>query len=113
MKKEADLIEKAGGIIVRTTNDVVEVYLVHRPRYDDWSVPKGHIDSGEQPVAAALREVAEEAGFHCSVERVLPPYFYTLPGGEQSVVHFFESVPSLFLFILKLKSNYFPNLPPS
>lgn len=91
MKKgKSQLIEKAGGIITRKNGDHIEVYVVHRPRYDDWSVPKGHIDEGEEPVTAALREVAEEAGFHCTVDKRLPPYFYRLPTGEESVIYFFE-----------------------
>lgn len=85
------LTEKAGGIIVRHNNSgETEIYLIHRPRYDDWSVPKGHIDEGEKPLHAAIREAAEETGFHCSVERELPPYFYTTPEGENVVVYFFE-----------------------
>ncbi len=84
------LVEKAGGVIIRENEGKPEVYIVHRPRHDDWSLPKGHIDSGETPVQAALREVTEEVGFHCTVERELPPYIYTMPDGNQSIVHFFE-----------------------
>lgn len=84
------LTEKAGGIIVRDGTQGKEIYLIHRNRYDDWSVPKGHIDEGEAPIQAALREVTEETGMHCSVERPLPPFFYTTPEGEQVVVHYFE-----------------------
>ncbi len=45
----------------------IEVVVVHRPRYDDWSFPKGKLEPGEQEVDAALREVAEEAGLRCSL----------------------------------------------
>ncbi len=85
-----DLIEKAGGLIVRDSDSgEKEIYVVHRGRHNDWSVPKGHIDSGETPVQAAIREVGEETGFHCSIQQQLPPYFYQTPEGQQVVVHFF------------------------
>lgn len=82
--------QKAGGILIRDNNGATEIYVIHRPRYDDWSVPKGHVDDGELPADAALREVAEETGIECSITRELPPYEYQLPSGELSIVHFFE-----------------------
>lgn len=85
------MIEKAGGIITRTNErGEREVYIVHRPRYDDWSLPKGHIDAGESIESTALREAEEETGFRCAVARALPDYEYQLPNGEHAVVHFFE-----------------------
>lgn len=51
----------AGGVAWRPTGDTVEVCLVHRPRHDDWSLPKGKLEPGEHPLLAAVREVAEEA----------------------------------------------------
>ena len=51
----------AGGIVVRDGR----VLLVHRPRYDDWSLPKGKLKVGESWEAAALREVEEETGLRC------------------------------------------------
>lgn len=90
-ENEAEVIEKAGGVIVQKNEaGETEIYLVHRPRYDDWSVPKGKMDEGETPVQAALREVAEETGFHCSVERTLPLFYYTTPDGDHVMVHFYE-----------------------
>ncbi|MGH8867877.1 MAG: NUDIX hydrolase [Actinomycetes bacterium] len=61
------LVEAAGGVLWRSAGDTgsdgpVEVALVHRPRYDDWSIPKGKLDPGEHPLLAALREVEEETG---------------------------------------------------
>lgn len=51
----------AGGVVWRPSADGVRVCLVHRPRYDDWSLPKGKLEPGEHPLVAAVREVAEEA----------------------------------------------------
>ncbi len=56
----------------------LRVLLVHRPRYDDWSWPKGKLDPGEGPVEAAVREVAEETGLRVSLGRDLPTARYAL-----------------------------------
>lgn len=66
-----DPIEAAGGVVWRRdpdTNDI-EVCLVHRPRYDDWTLPKGKLDAGESHEAAAEREVMEETGYRVRVGR--------------------------------------------
>jgi len=57
-------IEAAGGVLWRPALGAagVEVALVHRPKYDDWSLPKGKLEDGEHPLLAAVREVAEETG---------------------------------------------------
>ncbi|MFK3980175.1 NUDIX domain-containing protein [Micromonospora sp. NPDC050397] len=54
-------IRAAGGVVWRPSADGVRVCVVHRPRYDDWSLPKGKLEPGEHPLAAAVREVAEES----------------------------------------------------
>ncbi|MCP3939559.1 MAG: NUDIX hydrolase [Actinomycetia bacterium] len=70
----------SGGVVVRQGNDGPEVLVVHRPRYDDWALPKGHVDPGESWAEAALREVLEEtavcaavAGDPVSVAYMLEP----------------------------------------
>ena len=56
-------IAAAGAVVLRATGKKgAEVLLVHRPKYDDWSFPKGKLDRGEHMLAAAVREVAEETG---------------------------------------------------
>jgi 8-oxo-dGTP diphosphatase len=60
-------VEAAGGLVVRERGDLVEVAVVHRPRYDDWSLPKGKLAPGEDWAAAALREVEEETGLRCEL----------------------------------------------
>ncbi|MBI2410289.1 MAG: NUDIX domain-containing protein [Candidatus Kerfeldbacteria bacterium] len=85
------MIHKAGGIIVRTNPaGEREIYLIHRPRYNDWSLPKGHIEAGETNETAALREIEEETGFRCHMLRMLPPYTYVLPSGEGAEVAMIE-----------------------
>ena len=53
-----------------------QVLLVHRPKYDDWSLPKGKLEPGEHVLAAAIREVAEETGLEVTLGRRLPPVRY-------------------------------------
>ncbi len=63
-------------MIWRSVNEYREVLLVHRPRYDDWSFPKGKLQPGEDHLAAALREVLEETGLICDVGPELPEVRY-------------------------------------
>jgi 8-oxo-(d)GTP phosphatase len=75
---EPALIRAAGGVLWRRDRSgSVEVALVHRPRYDDWSLPKGKLDRGEHVLAAAVREVREETGVWPRLCRPLPNQRYT------------------------------------
>jgi 8-oxo-dGTP diphosphatase len=68
-----EVIEAAGGVIWRASSkQVLEVLLVHRPRYDDWSLPKGKLERGEAPIVGARREVEEETGLICAPGPELP-----------------------------------------
>ena len=62
-------VEAAGGIVYRYRSHEIEVALVHRPRYDDWSLPKGKLEDGETALLAAVREVREETGAVITVGR--------------------------------------------
>jgi 8-oxo-dGTP diphosphatase len=89
-----DLIRAAGGVVTRTTDGDLEVLLVHRPRYDDWSLPKGKLEPGETVEEAALREVQEETGVRCSLgPPVGEPHHYSDRKGRPKVVHFFLMTP--------------------
>ena len=66
----------------------IEVLVVHRPRYEDWSFPKGKAEAGETDEACALREVEEETGLVCSLGDELPSTFYTDSQGRPKRVRY-------------------------
>jgi phosphohistidine phosphatase SixA/ADP-ribose pyrophosphatase YjhB (NUDIX family) len=73
---ESDTIRAAGGVLWRestngTPDPAVEVAIIHRPRYGDWTLPKGKLASGESEVDGAIREVLEETGFRVRLGRAL------------------------------------------
>lgn len=83
-------VRAAGAVLWRSDVDGhTEVAVVHRPRYDDWSLPKGKLDVGETIPLAAVREVAEETGFSCVLSRFLRQVRYPVPtrdGGHAAKV---------------------------
>jgi 8-oxo-(d)GTP phosphatase len=80
------VIPAAGGVVWRRRADgEPEVALVHRPRYDDWSLPKGKLDRGEHVLPAAVREVREETGFSALVGRRGPQVSYPVRNGTKRV----------------------------
>ena len=81
-------VRAAGGVVWRRAADGVEVLLVHRPRYDDWSFPKGKNDPGEGDEACALREVAEETGIVAELGDELPTVTYVDHRGRPKVVRY-------------------------
>jgi 8-oxo-(d)GTP phosphatase len=83
----AKLVRAAGGVVWRLRAGTVEIALVHRPRYDDWSLPKGKLDRGEHPLAAAVREVYEETAVRATPRSRLPTIRYLTgqPGVEKLV----------------------------
>lgn len=75
-------VQAAGVVVFRPGRRVL---LVHRPKYDDWSFPKGKVDPGEHPTAAAVREVAEETGLHVRLCLPLTPQGYPVQQGHKTV----------------------------
>ena len=83
------VVQAAGGVVWRRSPaGEVEVLLVHRPRYDDWSLPKGKLDPGEDHVTAALREVEEETGLRGELGPELPSTSYVDRRGRSKSVRY-------------------------
>jgi 8-oxo-dGTP pyrophosphatase MutT (NUDIX family) len=78
-------VRAAGGVVLDPEGRVA---LVHRPRYDDWTLPKGKLDRGESFEDAALREVEEETGLRCRLVRELPSSEYLDPKGRSKLVRY-------------------------
>jgi 8-oxo-dGTP diphosphatase len=84
-----DVVQAAGGVVVREG----DVLLVHRPRYDDWSLPKGKLLAGESAEDAALREVEEETGLVCRLVREVGSSSYVDGRGRPKVVRYWLMEP--------------------
>jgi 8-oxo-dGTP diphosphatase len=86
---DAAEVKASGGVVQREG----KVALVHRPRYDDWSFPKGKMDPGESWEECALREVEEEIGLRCRLGDELPPTSYRDNKGRAKVVRYWMMEP--------------------
>jgi 8-oxo-(d)GTP phosphatase len=88
-------IPAAGAVLWRpgTASSAVEIALVHRPKYDDWSLPKGKLEPGESIWAAAARETAEETGFSATLGRYLGRVEYGMnkPAPATKTVDYFAA----------------------
>ncbi|NQV07334.1 polyphosphate kinase 1, partial [bacterium] len=87
------VIVASGGLVHRLTETGPEILLIHRPRYDDWSFPKGKLHPSESEVDAALREVAEETGFECELGDEIGQIEYDDRFGSRKVVRYWEMEP--------------------
>ena len=83
-----ETVEAAGGVVLRADDDGMKICVVHRPRYDDWTLPKGKLDPDETFEEAALREVEEETGFRCELGPELPSTHYTDGKGRPKIVRY-------------------------
>jgi 8-oxo-dGTP pyrophosphatase MutT (NUDIX family) len=81
-------VRAAGGVVWRPAGDGIEVLLIHRPRYRDWSFPKGKAKEGETDEDCALREVEEETGLRCPLGAELATTSYRDAKGRKKVVRY-------------------------
>jgi 8-oxo-dGTP pyrophosphatase MutT (NUDIX family) len=87
-------VRAAGGVVWRRdSSGALEVLVVHRPRYDDWALPKGKLLPGERDEEAAVREVEEETGVRCELGGELPSSTYHDQQGRPKVVRFWAMRP--------------------
>ncbi len=83
---DLDIVSAAGAVVLDIRKGDPYVLLVHRPRYDDWTLPKGKLDPGETARAAAVREVEEESSVPVRLGPPLADQVYPVQGGVK-VVH--------------------------
>ena len=86
----SDVVRAAGGVVTRPASVGFEVLVVHRPRYDDWSLPKGKAEAGERDEETALREVEEETGYRCTLGEELTTVRYPDRRGRPKQVRFWH-----------------------
>jgi len=84
----------AGGLLVDVVDGVKCVAVVHRPRYDDWTLPKGHVEPGETWQETALREVLEETGIAAEIVGEPAAIGYMVDQDLPKIVVFYPMVPS-------------------
>jgi 8-oxo-dGTP diphosphatase len=82
----AKTVRAAGGLVTMGSGAALQVLVVHRPHYDDWSLPKGKRDAGESDLECALREVLEETGVHALAGDELVPVEYIDHRGRPKTV---------------------------
>jgi 8-oxo-dGTP diphosphatase len=87
-------VRAAGGLVLRLGEDgTSEILVVHRPAYDDWSFPKGKLEPGETEEDAAVREVEEETGLRCRLEREVATTRYRDGSGRPKTVRYWLMTP--------------------
>jgi 8-oxo-dGTP pyrophosphatase MutT (NUDIX family)/phosphohistidine phosphatase SixA len=91
-RRAADEQRAAGAVVWRSAGSGSQVGLVHRPKYDDWSFPKGKLEPDEHVLLAAVREVAEETALQVTLGRRLPPVRYVNDGVPKRVDYWVATV---------------------
>ena len=80
------MIQAAGAVLWRkASNDDLEIAVIHRPRYDDWSLPKGKVEPGESHISAGYREIQEETGYESIFGPEIGTVVYKLEGAPKEV----------------------------
>lgn len=90
---ESPDVAAAGGVLVRKGVRGTEVAVIHRPKYMDWSLPKGKLEEGEDWLEAGLREVEEETGYRCEPSVELPRVSYLDRKGRRKLVRYWLMEP--------------------
>ena len=88
-----ETVRAGGGVVLRPGEGGPEIVLIHRPRYDDWSFPKGKRDGDETDEETALREVLEETGLACRLEQQLGEARYQDSRGRPKIVRYWLMTP--------------------
>ena len=83
-------VHAAGGVVWKVDDGTILIVLVHRPKYDDWTLPKGKLEDGESHEQAARREVEEETGYRCKAGHELISVAYRDGRGRPKVVRYWE-----------------------
>jgi 8-oxo-dGTP diphosphatase len=97
-----DVVQAAGGLVVRRQRGALELALVHRPAHQDWSFPKGKLEEGEAFDEAAKREVEEETGLSCRIIRFIGHTEYTDRKGRPKAVAYWVMEP--------VRGSFTPNM---
>jgi 8-oxo-dGTP diphosphatase len=94
--RDADVVRAAGGVVIDGEGRLA---VIHRPRYDDWSLPKGKLFAGEEPLEGALREAEEETGLRCVAGAFLERVSYTDRSGRTKAVDYWLMEPDAGSFV--------------
>ena len=89
--RSRETVKAAGALVWRENGKHLEVLLVHRPRYDDWSIPKGKVEPCESVRTCAVREVAEETGVQVILGQPLSRVHYKIADGSRKEVHYWAA----------------------
>ena len=91
---DVSVMRAAGGVVVRRSRaGEPEIAIIHRPEYDDWTLPKGKIEPDESPEDCALREVREETGLRCKLVRPLGCTAYVDRRGRDKIACYWVMEP--------------------